>query len=215
MTRVILLALLFALPFVTGCANTVLPTSYLVHANVPYSDVLPEGGVNVFWTDRTVSMSPYNNIVVEGFAVDKAVGLQPHINRDELAARIRHLIHFGLKERGKNAVTDAKALAGKGPYLTIRGNIAQLNPGRAKLRRWIGFGAGRAIVDLEVKVFRVALGRRILCGELTTTAMKSSVPLVPSDDVTLLRECVARVAANVSAFVAQHRNRKPKPKPAP
>jgi len=211
MNRIAMFVLLIALPLVTGCASSILPTSYLVHANVPYSDVQPEGGVTVFWTDRTVSMSPYKNIVVEQFAADKAVGVQPHIDRKRYSERLRHLVTYGLKEKSKNAATDTKAMAGKGPYLVLQGNIAQLNPGRPKLRRWIGFGAGRAIVDLEVKVFRVALGRRVLCGEITTSATASSAPLVASDDVTLLDACIKRVAENISQFIATHRNRKPKP----
>lgn len=214
MKRIVSLTILSALPLVTGCASSILPTSYLVHANVPYSDVLPEGGVNVFWTDRTVSMSPYKNILVEGFAVDKVVGVRPGVNPAEFAARARHLVAAGLNRRGKNTVTDASALAGKGPYLAVRGNIAQLNPGKYPLRKWIGFGAGRGIVDMEVKVFRVDAGRRVLCAEITSTRMASSLPLVADDDITVLNNCLAQLAENVSAFIAGHRNRPPK-KPEP
>lgn len=206
MNRVAVVLLLPVTLIITGCASTVAPTPYLVHHNVPYTDIPQEEGISVLWTDLTVSMAPYKNIAVGTFAVEKAVGATPQINKEAFAQSFREKLIASFRRNGRNAVTDEKALASKGPYLLVQGNIAQLNPGKLQLRRWIGFGAGRAIVDVEVKVFRVTGVSRVLCGELTVTQMKS-MALGGGTDAGFLNHCLDRIAERTAKYVTTHRNR--------
>lgn len=64
-----------------------------------------------------------------------------------------------LNGKGKNAMSDIIELPSGEPYLVVEGNMAQLNPGSRALRYWIGFGAGRSLVEIESKANAIQNGK--------------------------------------------------------
>lgn len=139
--------LLIAVPFLVGCASTHMPTGYLSHP-----EARARGGMNKVWTDDDTQLSSYSNILVNRFSTENAAGKHPDINERAKSALLRTELIAELKRNGKNATEDKLNLPSGAPYLVVDGVFAQLSPGSRALRYWIGFGAGRSLVEVEVKV---------------------------------------------------------------
>ena len=182
---------------VSGCATSVLPTSYLEHR-----DAGRGGGMRVCWVDDAVKLSTYRNIVVREFATDKAVGVKGKIDRASFGRAIRDRLILDLRRYGRNTTTDVRTLPAGQPLLVIRGSIAQLNPGNPRDRYRIGFGAGRALVDIEAKVYRVDKGKAVLCAEFAESEGKSMG--VVGETTRLLDFCIRRISRTMADYIARH-----------
>ena len=196
-----LFAILPAVPvivlFMTGCATSVLPTSYLEHG-----DAGRGGRMRVCWTDERVKMYSIPNVVVLEFATDKALGMTPVLANGAFGCRIRDILILDLRRFGKNTTHDAGTLPVAEPFLLIDGNIAQLNPGSPEYRYRFGFGAGRALVDLEARVYLVTNGRAVLCAEFAESEAKSSG--VVGESTRLLDFCLRRISRTMTQYIVTH-----------
>ena len=190
----------------TGCASFVTPTSYLAYYRLPSDQVVAKEQVKVYWADKTVSLSPYKNIVVNPFATSKTVGVTPLIDAEAYSAKLYKHLLADLKKKGKKAAINSKEFSSDMPYLILDGRIAQINPGNKRLRAWLPGQAGRSIFEVEVKISRVDRGTRVLCAEYTLARTQSSGRW-GGEDAVLLDECMRRVSDGISTFMATHRNR--------
>jgi len=158
--------------------------------------------MRVCWVDNGVELSSYRNIAVREFATDKAVGVKGKIDRPAWGRGIRDRLVLDLRRHGKNATHDPRILPGGRPFLLITGSIAQLNPGDPRKRYRIGFGAGRALVDIEAKLYRVEQGKAVLCAEFAESEAKSKG--VVGDPTTLLDFCIRRISRTMAKYIAKH-----------
>ena len=193
------------LSLASGCASFVTPTPYLAYHRLPSDQVSNQGLVKLYWADKTVSLSPYKNIVVKRFVASKTVGTTPLVNPKVYSSKLYKLMLSDLKKKGKKAAVSPKEFSKDMPYLILEGSIAQINPGNKRLRAWLPGQAGRAIFEVEVKVSRVDRGTRVLCAEFTSTQTKASGRW-GGKDADLLNICMRRVSKHISAFMATHRN---------
>jgi len=156
--------------------------------------------MNLCWVEPGVKLSSFSNILVESFATQAAVGVTPAITPAVLSAQLRDLLVAELKAKGKNAVKDKLDLPTGAPYLVIKGNFAQINPGKRAVRYMIGFGAGRALVDVESKVTETGTGGTKLVAELGASATKSMGVWGGSSDK-FLDDCLVRISRLISQYV--------------
>ncbi|MCK5849703.1 MAG: DUF4410 domain-containing protein [Kiritimatiellae bacterium] len=203
----IIMLFMFGIVFslASGCASFVTPTSYLAYYRLPSEYVSGKGLVKLYWADKTVSLSPYKNIVVKQFIASKTVGATPLVNPKVYSSKLCKLMFSDLKKKGKNVAVSPKGFSQDMPYLIIEGRIAQINSGNKRLRAWLPGQAGRAIFEVEVKVSRVDRGTRVLCAEFTSTQTKASGRW-GGKDADVLDICMRKVSGNISAFMATHRN---------
>lgn len=188
------------LPFsilLAGCATSVLPTDYIQHR-----DAGRGGKMRICWVADDVSLASYRNIAIREFATDKAVGYGGPTDRREYGREVRDRLAMDLRRHGKNVATDERTLPSRQPFLLIVGNIAQLNPGDPRNRYRIGFGAGRALVDIEAKVYRVDRGRPVLCAEFAESEAKSMG--VVGEGGRLLSFCIRRISRTMAEYVVRH-----------
>ena len=190
----------------SGCASFVTPTSYLAYHRLPSDRVVAKDLVKLYWADKAVSLSPYRNIMVKRFDASKTVGTTPLVNAKVYAKKLHKLIFLDLKQRGKTVALTPKGFSKDMPYLIIEGRIAQINPGNKRLRAWLPGQAGRSIFEVEVKIYRMDRGTRVLCAEFTCAEAKASGRW-GGEDATVLDECMQKVSENISEFMATHRNR--------
>ena len=158
--------------------------------------------MRVCWVDDEVSLSSYRNIAIRSFATDKAVGVKGKVDKQAFGRRIRDLLVLDLRRSGKNTAHDPRLLPMTEPFLLIEGNVAQLNPGNPHHRYTFGFGAGRAFVDIEAKVYRVEKGKAVLCAEFADSAGKSMG--VVGKATRLLDFCMRRISRTMATYVAKH-----------
>jgi len=97
-------------------------------------------------------LSSYQNILVKKFSIENTKPLNSEIDISAKSALFQEMLIGNLKGKGKNATSDIIELPSGEPYVVVEGNIVQLNPGSRALRYWVGFGAGRSLVEIESKV---------------------------------------------------------------
>jgi len=181
----------------TGCATSVIPTSYIAHPEAQGAH-----GARLCWVKPEVDLNSYENILVQDFATDEAVGMTPGVKPDMLRTKLRDLLIAELKAHGKNAVSDKLELPKDVPYLVISGKCAQLNPGERAMRYMVGFGAGRALVDVEAKASSTENEQTTLVAEFGVTATKSMGVWGGSSDK-FFDDCLRRVARVITQNVVR------------
>lgn len=158
--------------------------------------------MRVCWTDENVKMSSYRNVVVREFATNKSAGAPPNLDRTPFGRLMRDILILDLRRHGKNTTHDMRTLPVGEPFLLIDGNIAQLNPGNPYHRYRYGFGMGRALADVEAKVYRVKGGKAELCAELAESEAKSMG--VVGESTRLLEFCLRRISRTMTQFIVKH-----------
>lgn len=130
-----------------GCAGTLMPTAYLDH-----SEATRRAGMNRVWVADGITLSSYQNILVKRFSTENTKPLNSEIDISAKSAIFQAMLIGNLNGKDKNATSDIIELPSGEPYLVVEGNMVQLNPGSRALRYWVGFGAGRSLVEIESKV---------------------------------------------------------------
>lgn len=193
-----LLSGLLLMSLITGCATTVIPTSYLEHR-----DAGPARDMATCWVKPGAKLSKFENILVEKFSTQSAIGLTPGVQPDIQSSQLRDLLVAELKARGKKAVKDEIDLPPNAPYLVIGGNFAQLNPGNRVLRYMVGFGAGRAWVDVEAKVTAKKKATEVPVAEFGVSAKKTA-GVWGGDSDGFLDLCLRRIARVISNYIVNN-----------
>lgn len=193
-----LLSVLVLMPLISGCATTVIPTSYLEHR-----DTVPARDMTTCWAKPGAKLSKFENILVEKFSTQSAIGMTPGVQPDIQSSQLRDLLVAELKAHGKNAVIDEIDLPPNAPYLVIDGNFAQLNPGNHVLRYMVGLGAGRAWVDVEAKVTAKKKTTAISVAEFGVSAKKTAGVWGGDSDV-FLDQCLRRIARVITNYIVNN-----------
>jgi hypothetical protein len=145
--QTMILAWCALLPFLVGCASSVMPSGYLSHP-----EATRQAGMNKLWiADEALQPVP-RHIQVNLFSAENAAGKNPAIDEKTKVALLQAELIGQLKKGGKNASDSNLDFPADEPYLVLDGVFAQLNPGSRALRYWVGCGAGRSLVEVEVKV---------------------------------------------------------------
>ena len=142
-----LFLLIMGIVVLQGCAGTLMPTGYVDHP-----EATRRASMNRVWVADGVKLSSYQNILVKGFSIENTKPLNSKIDFSAKSALFQEMLICNLSGKGKNATSDIIELTQGEPYLIVEGNMVQINPGSRALRYWIGFGAGRSLVEIESKV---------------------------------------------------------------
>ncbi|MBN1866397.1 DUF4410 domain-containing protein [Candidatus Sumerlaeota bacterium] len=151
--------LIAAVVLLGGCARSVMPTGYLEQPGASRS------GMNSAWTAPGVRLGSFRNILVKEFSIEKTVPDHEKVNKKVKSALLQRELVSALKRRGKNATDDVADLPANEPRLVLEGNMAQINPGSRALRYWIGFGAGRSLVEVEGRAIAEENDEATKCAE--------------------------------------------------